>query len=299
MDSFNWRQYLINNEDLLNSGIRSRQMATKHFVLFGRAEGRTDKADRKYPVIINTIDPDDIMPMSLAPASANVSSIPKVSKLPKSVDLRSKLNFPIYDQGNLGSCTANALCTAYQYLTKPYFMGSRLFLYYNERVNENSVNVDAGAYIRDGVKSLQLNGLCSEKSWPYNISQFAVKPPQSSYTEGLSHKVTGVRKINQTIESMQAELVNGYPFIVGIAVYKSFESANATNTGYIPMPKNNETILGGHAILICGYTSKGYWIFRNSWGSLWGDRGYGYLPKNYLVNRNLASDIWSITKTTN
>lgn len=300
METFNWNQYLLNYEDLRKAGIKSRQMAVKHFVLFGRAEGRTDKSNRKYNVLIKRLLPEQL----------NIKEpLPKLiaSKLPLSVDLRSMFP-PCYDQGQLGSSTANAIVGAYQYL-KPSFMGSRLFLYYNERDIEHSVNVDAGAYVHDGITSLEKNGMCPESLWPYNISQFATKPPESCYTSALTHKVLKSYSVSSTLNAMKKLLSSGIPFIVGISVFSSFESIQAINSGLVPYPKSNEISIGSHCVLSVGFSDTvrcpnapaGSFIFRNSWGSRSGEQGgygingYGFIPYGYLINPELSSDNWYIT----
>jgi C1A family cysteine protease len=218
-------------------------------------------------------------------------------RLPRVVDLRSKLP-PVYNQGNLGSCTANALVAAFAYKA-PGFMGSRLFLYYNTRKMENNIQEDAGAYIYNAVACLQTSGLCLESQWPYVISRFKVQPTTRCYTEGRKHRAVTVYNIKNTMTSMKNCLHSGLPFVVGFAVYSSFESNTVTRSGMVPMPGPNERLLGGHAVLICGYTdTKQCWIARNSWGASWGDRGYFYLPYAYLLDSNLSSDLWNITSVT-
>jgi C1A family cysteine protease len=215
-------------------------------------------------------------------------------KLPNSVDLRDGNKMPRpYDQGSLGSCTANALVALCQY-DNPSFYGSRLFLYYNERKMEGTVSRDAGAYLTDGIISLKTEGLCSEKSWPYTISKFAVKPPQNAYTEAALHKVIQVKNISQDLNSMKNWLASGEPFTVGIAVYEEFESKSVASTGIVPMPTRKSRYLGGHAVVCCGYTTNNYWIMRNSWGTRWGINGYFYLPFEYLLDHSLSSDLWVI-----
>ena len=92
---------------------------------------------------------------------------------------------------------------------------------------------------------------------------------------------------------MKQALINGFPFVVSILVYSSFETTQVAINGYVPMPQPNETLLGGNAILCVGYNEiKKVWIMRNSWGNQWGDKGYFYLPYQYLINPNLASDLW-------
>ena len=217
--------------------------------------------------------------------------------LPIMVDLRSKMP-DIYDQGELGSCTANALAACFEYENKNEFIPSRLFIYYNERVIERDVSNDEGACLYDGIKSLQKKGVCPENMWPYNISQFQIKPPKTCYKTAAKYKALDVTNIQQDITSMKNSLANGFPFVVGISIYKSFESSKVTNSGIVTIPDiNHEEFLGGHAVLVCGYNDMGQiWIVRNSWGSSWGDKGYFYLPYLYLLDSHLSSDLWNITK---
>jgi len=218
---------------------------------------------------------------------------------PPSIDLRPKI--PItYDQGQLGSCTANALCYAYIYLI-PSFVPSRLFLYYNERKIDNSISYDAGSTITTGINALKTFGLCKESAWPYYTSKFTLKPSVPSYNDGLNHKVTEAMRVNQTLADLQGCLASGFPFILGILVYMSFESATVARTGMVPMPNvNKERLLGGHAVTCVGYdNSKQIFIMKNSWGTSWGDKGCFYLPYNYMLSKSLTSDIWKITKELN
>jgi len=222
------------------------------------------------------------------------------AKLPSSVDLRPKCP-PVEDQGNLGSCTGNSLAGAVEFLERkdgvtPFVNVSRLFIYYNERVIEHSVNDDAGAMIRDGIKTLVKQGVCSEKKWPYVISQFAKKPSAACYKEGLKHQVLSYARI-QTLDEMRACLAEGYPFVFGFSVYESFESQQVAKTGVVPMPKPKEKMLGGHAVLGVGYDdAQKRFLVRNSWGTGWGMKGYFTLPYDYAGNNNLADDFWTIRR---
>jgi len=226
----------------------------------------------------------------------NIKNISSPQVMPNGVDLRSKFP-PVFDQGNLGSCTANALCGVVAY-DNPKLIGSRLFLYYNERRLENDIPDDSGALLIDGIKCLVNYGICPETTWPYYISKFAVKPPQTCYNDALKHKALIVHNINNDLASMKNALISGCPFVVGILVYESFESASVASTGNVPMPNvNKEQLLGGHAIVCVGYDdTKKHWIMRNSWGSSWGVNGYFYLPYAYLLDSNLTSDLWTINK---
>ena len=219
--------------------------------------------------------------------------------LPEKVDLRT--DFPIvYDQGELGSCTANALCAVYEYETVDEkvnigFKPSRLFLYYNERKLGKTIDEDSGALLSDGIKTMKKHRICSETDCPYVIENFTQKPSINAYKNALNHKVIKASNIHQDLTSMKLSLYNKNPFVVGISIYSSFETEEVSKNGIVPMPKEGEDCLGGHAVVVCGYT-KDHWIMRNSWGDSWGDKGYFYIPHAYLLDYKLSSDLWNISK---
>jgi C1A family cysteine protease len=221
-----------------------------------------------------------------------------IRKLPDKVDLRATCP-PVYDQGDLGSCTANAIGAAFQFGqmkqgTAP-FMPSRLFIYYNERVIEHSVGSDNGAQIRDGIKTVNKQGVCAEDLWKYDIPRFTEKPPAKCYKEALGHQVLSYQRVVRDVSSMKGCLAAGYPFIFGFTVYDSFESASVARTGKLEMPKKKEKVRGGHAVLTVGYDDvKKRFIIRNSWGTQWGLKGYFTMPYQYLEDGNLSDDFWTI-----
>ena len=222
-----------------------------------------------------------------------------VKKLPAKVDLRNQCP-PVYDQGQLGSCTANAIGGAFEFeLMKQDkrgdFMPSRLFIYYNERVMENTVNVDNGAEIRDGIKSVNQLGVCPESLLPYDIKKFAVKPAAACYKTALKHQVLSYHRVQRTLEQMKGCLAEGYPFVFGFTVYDAFEGGVVAKTGKLNMPKKNEKMVGGHAVMAVGYddTAKRF-IVRNSWAADWGIKGYFTMPYEYLTTENLSDDFWTI-----
>jgi C1A family cysteine protease len=222
--------------------------------------------------------------------------------LPSSCSLRDSMP-PIYDQGHLGSCTANAVGAAIQYDELKQGLAcadapSRLFIYYNERSFEGTVGQDSGASIRDGIKAITKFGYCSESEWPYDIAKFADKPPKQCYNDAMNHKALQYRRVQQSLDDIRRVIQSGYPIVFGISVYDSFESEEVSTTGVVPMPRKSESLLGGHAILLVSYDDdKKRFGFRNSWGK-WGENGtgYGYLPYDYVTNPNLAQDLWTVTK---
>ncbi len=216
---------------------------------------------------------------------------PVMGVLPDHVDLRSQCP-PIYDQGQLGSCTANAIAAHLDFnrlkQKEKFIFPSRLFIYFNERADDGDVNSDGGSSIRESAKTVVKQGACPESEWPYNTKLFAVRPPQVCYTDGVKFEALKYFRLKQNEQAMKACLAQGFPFVCGVSVYESFENS----AGAVPMPSMSESLMGGHAILIVGYT-KDRWIFRNSWGN-WGMAGYGTLPKDYLLNPGLCNDAWTL-----
>jgi C1A family cysteine protease len=196
---------------------------------------------------------------------------PILAKLPPKKDLRSGCP-PVYDQGQLGSCTANAISGAIQFDQKKQkakvFMPSRLFIYYNERVMEGSVNSDAGAQIRDGVKSVANLGVCPESEWPYDIDKFANKPGTQCYKDATKCQAVGYQRLDSTnLNQLKGCIASGFPFVFGFTVYDGFESPNVAKTGVLDMPGPKEKVVGGHAVLAVGYDdSSQRFTVRNSWG---------------------------------
>ena len=222
-----------------------------------------------------------------------------VGALPANVDLTSACP-AVYDQGQLGSCTANAIAAAIEFEQmkqnlSPVFVPSRLFVYYNERVIEGTVDSDSGAQIRDGMKSVGSQGDCPEDMWPYVIANYAEKPTDACYQTALQHKAILYQRVVTDLDQMKGCLASGYPFAFGFTVYQSFESPQVAQTGHAPLPQPDETVLGGHAVLAVGYDDANQWfIVRNSWGAKWGMQGYFTLPYTYLTNSDLASDFWTV-----
>lgn len=219
----------------------------------------------------------------------------------KKVDLREHCP-EVYDQGHLGSCTANAIAGAYEFdeifeKESSIFRPSRLFIYYNERKMEDHVNEDSGAEIRDGVQSISTVGVCPETMLPYDITKFTEEPSPECYTTALHHKSVEYKRVDQTLEQLRQCLIEGFPFVFGFMVYESFESPDVAKTGVMPMPKEGEKVLGGHAVVGVGFDDdKKVFIVRNSWGDSWGDKGYFYMPYDFILNADNASDFWTIRR---
>lgn len=226
-------------------------------------------------------------------------SLRLASPPPPHVDLRPQ-DSPIYDQGQLGSCTGNAIAGALQFERRRQnlsdFVPSRLFIYYNERASEGTIGQDSGAMIRDGISSVANQGACPEAEWPYDISKFADAPPAGDYTDALANRALQYERIdNSNLNDLKACLASGSPFVFGFTVYESFESQGVASTGIVPMPSPSESVLGGHAVMAIGYDDVSQrFIVRNSWGTGWGQSGYFTIPYAYLTSTDLADDFWTI-----
>ncbi|MBF0554407.1 MAG: C1 family peptidase [Nitrospirae bacterium] len=280
-------------------------------------------------------------------------------------------NLPIVDQGELGSCTANALAglvginevtswkKVQQVRTNPVptvvsmvilspdgktlevistiknfivpvptpapapaptptpsspILASRLYEYYNARFIEGTVSEDSGATIRDTIKAAAQYGVAHESLWPYNIAQFAVKPPQSVYSEAAMHLIASYHSINDgDLSSIKAAIISGFGVEFGFNVYSSFLSDAVANTGIVPLPNvSAEALEGGHAVVIVGFDDATQnFLVRNSWGIDWGllqtgtsapifnssrltAPGYFLMPYSYVGNLSLASDFWVV-----
>lgn len=216
--------------------------------------------------------------------------------VPDAVDLRGRCP-DVYDQGQLGSCTANAIAAAFEFeLIRSGMLDmtpSRLFIYYNERTMEGTVSEDSGAQIRDGMKTLDQIGVCGELDWPYDITKYAVKPSDECFSFAELNKAIQYMRVNQDLNHLQACLASGFPFVFGFDVYPGLESPEVAQGGIVPMPGPNETSLGGHAVMAVGYdNAKQAFLVRNSWGPGWGLKGYFYLPYDYMMK--LGSDFWTL-----
>ncbi|MDY0743913.1 C1 family peptidase [Paucibacter sp. R3-3] len=222
------------------------------------------------------------------------------ANLPPKVDLR-PLCPPVVDQGQLGSCTANAIGNAHRFDqikqgAPKNFMPSRLFIYYNERAMEGTVNSDSGAQIRDGIKSIAKLGVCDEADWPYVITKFKTKPPAPLFKKALANQALTYRRLTQNASQMKSCLASGYPFVFGFTVYESFESQVVAKSGVVQMPAASESVLGGHAVMAVGYDDKSQrFIVMNSWSTSWGQKGFFTIPYAYLIDTGLASDFWTIS----
>ncbi|UJR16844.1 hypothetical protein I4U23_003743 [Adineta vaga] len=223
--------------------------------------------------------------------------------LPHKVDLRSDMT-PVEDQSRIGSCVANCLAGAYEYLTKKSDRGntdvSRLFIYYNGRARDgrSKTLTDSGCTMTSAIEALEEFGTCLESIWPYNIPDVNTRPSDRAYQEAKNHKITEALQIEINLNEMKSCLAQGFPFAFGLRLFKSFDKASTT--GVVPAPNASDRTRsshGCHALLAVGYSDHSRsFIVRNSWGADWGDGGYCYIPYDYMTNPDLCFDAWAVRK---
>ena len=207
---------------------------------------------------------------------------------------------PVFDQGRLGSCgpqteSSDIIFSAWLGGISPIPPPSRLFLYYTTRMEMGTVGSDSGVSNRVMLKALAKYGWCDESLWPYDPVRFTQRPPQACWDQAALRKDSKYESVPQSLSQMKAVLAGNDPFIFGFTVYESFESQQVVQTGIVPMPRQNERVLGGHDVLIVGYDdSTQRFKFKNSWGRDWGANGYGWFPYSFCINPQISGDFWTV-----
>ena len=224
------------------------------------------------------------------------------AQLPPEIDLR-PLCSAVENQGHVGSCTANAAVGAVEYLKRDRLTSkflwfkrfkdlSRLFVYWNMRDLEGTVDEDCGGSIRDTIKALAADGVCYEKTWPYDQAAWFKKPSEACFSEAAQYKIVSYYRVESIDEALNA-LAQKLPIVFGAVLYESFNEAE--KTAVVDIPAEGESVIGGHAMMIAGYhQKKEEFIVRNSWGTGWGDKGYCYLPWAYCSFGERVDDFWVI-----
>jgi C1A family cysteine protease len=232
-----------------------------------------------------------------------------LANLPTEIDLRERFG-PVYDQQDIGSCTANAIVGAYRLMSKKRFEGSRLFLYCQERLMEQHGSKeiplsDVGAFPREGFNYIATTGLCSELSYPYDTKKVNEFPPDHLLEEAKKHRLSGIFDIDtnsgeQTIQQIEHSLSQGIPLCIGVAIYESFMTEEVKKSGIVPVPKPQrydqeddpkDKVLGGHEMIIVGYLAREkMFIVANSWGPQWGLSGFCLVPYDFILNPHLCQE---------
>lgn len=232
---------------------------------------------------------------SAAPAIQFASS----GGLPERVDLRAMCS-PVENQGNVGSCTANAAVGALEYHMRvarmPEVDLSRLYVYYNARRLSRKESEDCGAFISHVMASVMAFGACPERMWPYVEAMWPTEPGAPCYEAGGN--LTGVSYARVARDSgMKVALVNGLPVVFGISLPGDMLHREGWETGRIRRPQGAfpPSPHSGHAMLIVGYDdSLQSWLVRNSWGTDYGEGGYVWIDYEVMRAYSHPHEFWTI-----
>ena len=244
---------------------------------------KRDSIDNRDYRFVSKLDSEELTPIDLRPSCPSV-----------------------FDQGNLGSCTACATTTMVQFVRRKQnlvdWAPSPLFTYYTTRKIEKTVKQDSGATVRNALKSTVKYGTVNEQVWPYNIVKFKVNPPPNVYIQAELNQTLQYFRLNNTdLSEVKQCLAEGFPFTFGIFLYESFDTDTVTSTGIVPKPnRKRELVLGGHCMLAVGWeliNDVPYIIVQNSWGVNWGINGFCKIPAAYLTNPKMCVDFWTIRQT--
>lgn len=222
---------------------------------------------------------------------------PIKAKIAVKADISSRMS-RIEDQGDIGSCVANSSTTGFEYLFRAAGKKqpelSRLFVYYFSRyLDGTDPNDDAGTYIRTAMKTLATYGVCTEDLWPYIVSKYNVKPSKEAVSNALTHQALRYYR-TPTLLHIKYSISEGFPVVFGFSVPETIFDDTTTQTGVVLYPGPATKMVGGHAVIACGYDDiKKQLKFQNSWGPVWGDKGHGYLPYDFIT-KGLADDFWTI-----
>ncbi len=251
---------------------------------------------------------------NLNPATNKKSAAIKKAAASAKIDLSGWCS-PVEDQGSLGSCTAHAGVGLYEYFERRAFGrhidASRLFLYKTTR-NLLKWTADDGAYLRTTMAALALFGLVPEKYWPYKEDQFNTEPDAFHYSYAQNFQAILYYRLDADavrgqvlLDKIKDHLRNGLPMVFGFTCFTSLDQAD---DGKIPFPDKKEEVDGGHAVMAVGFddslkiihpvsknASIGAIKIRNSWSAEWGEKGYGWLPYEYII-KGIADDWWTMTK---
>lgn len=235
-------------------------------------------------------------PFRMSPRMAAVRSAGM--QLDHAIDLRtSKSITPVRDQGPLGSCGGFASTTLFWHVHRKMRLPldaepSALYVYNKARMNVSMLNIDSGMQLRDAMKILATLGVCPTGRFPYAEKNWFAVPPKGADRAAKKHKAVWYFKLDTDDERMWC-LAWEYPFICGVRVFDSMFTETVRTTGVVTMPQPGENVLGGHALCIVGYNrDTKMWLAQNSWGTKFGDKGFLYLPFEYVSKYGFT--FWTI-----
>jgi len=243
------------------------------------------KTPRGHSFSLDLCEVAPLVPLVRPPSSSMFLPKPKARQHAYGIDLR-PLCPAVKDQGDLGTCGVAALTTFLEFITGTPL--SVLFIYYVSRVFVigSMPHDDSGVDCKDVLEALAKYGLCKEETWPYNTAKFLEAPPEAAFEEASRFRPNSSKfQPLFSLEEMKATLKKEMPFFVDIDFAPAAYGRESAETGKIAKAPTKIEYCD-HTVLVVGYNDETEeLIFQNSWGTHWGDKGFGYLPYQYINNQ--------------
>jgi hypothetical protein len=227
-----------------------------------------------------------------------LSNQPPAGPLPASVDLSGGFG-AAYDQQHSPSCVAQSIVAMLDFLGQRLDdalpTGSRAFAYWNARAADGLAGSDGGSTIRSTLKAINRLGLCAESEWAYTPDHIRLQPTAACYADAAGYPNVAYLRLACNLQQLRQSLADGFPFTIGLTAYDNFPFD--TDTGYVPMPRPDSRVIGQHCVVAAGYDDDSrQFLIRNSYGTGWGQDGYGALPYEYVTGYCSDQGLWSLRR---
>lgn len=241
-----------------------------------------------------------------SPAGDYPQAHPSISAaaLPEWIDLSDGLP-PVGSQGQQASCVGWAIAYYYRSFQEgvennraPANWAEILSpaYVYNQRTTGNCSR-DTGMTMPEGLRIAVSQGIAPWASMPYDGADTCSGPSADARAEAALYTSEGYLNLfagsgTANLHLLKEHLVSGDPFLIAVPVYSDFYRATSRNA-VIDVPKQNSTFYGGHALTVVGYDeARQTFKFVNSWGTRWGESGFGYLT--YAFVKEQAWEAWML-----
>jgi hypothetical protein len=199
----------------------------------------------------------------------------------------------IFDQGQEGSCTANAVTGVFELKERlnGYDLGpgSRQAIYALARAMRGNLKHDTGSTISDTMAVVLKYGLPSEAICPYSVGLVTTLPGPDVLADGLKRRPDAkmIVRVHQDMANLWNTLSEDDPIAFGFTVYTSFMSGTMAKSGIWHGHQKGDKVEGGHAVALIGYSPMTRMFkCRNSWGAGWGIRGTFWLPQDFVLSQD-------------
>ena len=159
-------------------------------------------------------------------------------------------------------------------------------------------NFDLGLGADHGLRALVSHGTCPLGMEPVT-PQINRMPSQDAFREARRHRIGGFVRLDDgcdpetVLERVRGYLQSGTPVVISFILFLNVALVSC-GTGNLPVPDEGQMV-ADHAVVVVGYddemvigspgfsTTRGAFLIQNSWGTEWGDGGFGHLPYSYMT----------------